>query len=103
MKKVSGIRLPVHEDDHQDNWVPYPRPAKPIPAHTNCLINQLAEIDEVAWDATDTLYGDGDKMPRADLEEKVDRWRARLLEWSRGVPACMDYTKRPLPGILTLQ
>lgn len=72
-------------------------------AHSKCLINQMASLNEVAWDVSHVLFGDDDNLTRADLEEKVHGWHRVLLEWSRNIPPCMDYRRSRLPGVLLMQ
>lgn len=93
----------MHENDHQDNWTPYPRQQKPQAAHSNCLINYSADVAEVAWDVSHALFGDDSHAPRADLEERVEGLNRRFVSILTSLPPCMDYKKNPLPGVLMLQ
>ncbi|KAJ5554782.1 hypothetical protein N7461_003252 [Penicillium sp. DV-2018c] len=89
------------EDHHPtDTWIPYPRQAEPVPAHTNCLLNGQLELALVAWEFSDYLFGD-EKPPIVDLE-RIDRFHDRLEEVMASLPACIRLGKTPTPGAMDL-
>ncbi|KAJ5565590.1 hypothetical protein N7535_007228 [Penicillium sp. DV-2018c] len=89
------------EDHHPtDTWIPYPRQAEPVPAHTNCLLNGQLELALVAWEISDYLFGD-EKPPIVDLD-RIERFHARLEEVMASLPACIRRGKTPTPGAMDL-
>lgn len=99
----SSLRIPVHQNDHQGQFLPYPHSGTPIPAHNDCVLNELVKIGEIVWDISTSLFREDRNHVRSELISAVQGWHARLLEWWGARPRCIDYTVNPVPSVLSLQ
>ncbi|PLB46427.1 hypothetical protein P170DRAFT_465950 [Aspergillus steynii IBT 23096] len=106
MKKPDIKRLP--EDHHPaDVWVPYPLQEDPRPAHTNCVINALYDLQVIAWDIANYFFGDKESEnngmpPYSELERIIDEFYGRLQNWANNVSECVSLGHTPNPGAIDL-
>lgn len=98
-----SVRIPVHQSSHQEQFLPFPHSGIPIPAHNDCVLNELANVGQIVWDISTFLFQGDRNHVHSDLITAVQGWHARLLGWWEGRPKCIDYTLNPVPGVLTLQ
>ncbi|CRG86953.1 Nitrogen assimilation transcription factor nirA [Talaromyces islandicus] len=96
------MRIPVHQNSHQEQFLPYPHSGTPIPAHNDCVLNELTKIGEIVWDISTLLFREDRNHVRSELTTAVQGWHARLLGWWSARPRCMDYMLNPVPGVLAL-
>ncbi|KAI9927032.1 hypothetical protein MW887_003413 [Aspergillus wentii] len=95
---------PLPEDhDEKDVWEPYPLQMEPVPAHTNCIINAVTNLQVILWDVDNYFFDDDEKLPHSEIEPKVDEFYARLEEWTTTVPECIALGKNTTtPGVVDL-
>lgn len=102
MKRPTSLRRLSQSHDVRDTWVPYPRQAEPVPAHTNCLINGLLDLMLIVWDVTNYFFED--ELPlRSDVENAVNIFHQRLEQWNSNLPLCMGADTDSTPGIMDMQ
>ncbi|KAJ5123873.1 uncharacterized protein N7515_007698 [Penicillium bovifimosum] len=92
-------RFPENHDP-KDTWIPYPRQAEPVPAHTNCLLNGQLELALVAWEISDYLFGD-EKPQIVDLS-RIDHFHSLFEKAAANLPECIRLGNTPTPGAMDL-
>lgn len=98
-----NVRISVHQNSQQEQFLPYPHSGTPMPAHNDCVLNELANIGEIVWDISTSLFREDRNHIRSELITAVQGWHARLLQWWDNRPRCIDYTLNSVPGVLALQ
>ena len=90
----------VRDHDPQDTWIPYPRQAEPVTAHTNCVMNSNFDLQVISCDITKTFFS-GEKS--SDWVEMVDSFYNRLQQWLEHLPDCINQENTSVPGVIDLQ
>jgi hypothetical protein len=106
LQKPSIIKRPQLEyfpEDHHtaDKWMPYPRQADALLAHTNCVKNGAYDLGMIMWEVSDYLFGD-DKPPTPEATV-IEGFYERLQKWTEGLPNCIDQKSNATPSVMDLQ
>lgn len=102
MKTPTSIKRFARDHDPRDTWVPYPRQSKPIPAHTNCVINSLFDLMLIVRDVANYFFGD-EKPLHSNVIKVIYAFYKRLKKWSLNLPQCISLGYASTPGIMDMQ
>ncbi|KAL4802520.1 hypothetical protein BDV18DRAFT_62412 [Aspergillus unguis] len=104
MPKPSYNRLPQCHDA-SDLWYPYPLESGPLPAHANCIANELFDLQLILWEISNNPFGDSIEQLCSTSRELADGFYRRLKHWALSLPQCITHRtllSTPTPGLLDM-
>jgi hypothetical protein len=87
--------------DWRDSWIPYPRQAEPLSAHTDCVMDSMFTLAIILRDVSGFLFREA--KPAYPNFTNVDKLYQRLRQWSQTLAECITEENISLPAVMEMQ